>query len=40
MDENSSTLSFRDILDASAANLSSGSVLTVTDVSGIVVIAT
>ncbi len=32
MDENSSTLSFRDILDASAANLSSGSVLTVTDV--------
>jgi hypothetical protein len=32
MDENSTTLSFRDILDASAANLSSGSVLTVTDV--------
>ena len=32
MDENSSNLSFRDILDASAANLSSGSVLTVTDV--------
>ena len=31
-DSNNSGLSFRDILDASAANLSSGSVLTVTDV--------
>ena len=30
--DNSSSLSFKDILDASAANLSSGSVLTVTDV--------
>tara|TARA_Y100000590_G_C15605192_1_gene971701 strand:- start:264 stop:962 length:699 start_codon:yes stop_codon:yes gene_type:complete len=30
--ENTTGLSFRDILDASAANLSSGSVLTVTDV--------
>jgi len=30
--DNSSSLSFKDILDASAANLSSGSVLTITDV--------